>query len=565
MHTEPVTERDEFTDAHREYFQGINMILTDVDKQQRFMQLTPLPLPTTALCDSIFQEYPRALKAHNQYIKSTFTTEEAEVDFKDYCESIGFMDFWHNEGMEALKKYINAFIVVDLPRKQLDSRPAPYMYMLHIHHVKCVAMRRGSPVCDFISFVQDLQDGDKEKKIVERRYVIDDETYRMFYRLENSGAWVLDYEEAHKLGECPVFKFYPQLISHKNRLNSLSPITTSLGNLNDLLTGRVDVKYYEKYGMFPIYWGYKQKCTYKDERGAECDGTGRTVWYDVNGTDRVPKFGECPKCKARKLIGPGTFLEVDPPQMHGDADLREPVGFVGVDVDALNFAENKLVKMVNEITYHTTGKTNIETQSKEALNEMDVKRQFEGRRNILMIIKRNFEVAMYYAFRNLARLRYDQQYINTVVDLGSEFFLRSEEELNKDYSDTKAAGRPSYELAAKREFLYLTAYQNNPDELARLNILQNIEPYQDYSVQELLALGINTIDPAGFLLKVNLYSFLKRFERENLPILQFGSALSFEGKINAISKTLKTYVDEYLQKSNPGGRPEPQKDSGGPK
>lgn len=559
MHTEPVTERDDFTQAHQDYFAGINAILNDPDKQKRFAQLTPLPLPTTGLCDSIFQEYPRALKAHNQYIKNTFTTEEAEVDFKTYCESIGFMDFWHNQGMEALKKYINAFIVVDMPRVQSSPRPEPYMYLLHIGHVVDVCMRKDSPVCDYIVYCQDLQPGDLDAKIVRRRYIIDDYAYRMYYQTESSADWLLDYEVPHNMPECPVFKFYPQIISHKNPLNSLSPITTSLGNLDDLLTSKVDIKYYEKYGMFPIYWGYKQKCTYRDQvTGAECDGNGRTVWFDIDGADRQAKYGECPACKAKKLIGPGTFLEVDPPRMKEEHDMREPVGYIGVDVEALKFAEDKLIKQINEITYQTTGKTNVETQSKEALNEMDVKRQFESRLNVLMIIKRNLELSMYYGYRFLAIARYGDMYINTVVDLGSEFFLRSEKELNADYQETKTAGRPAYELASKREFIYLTAYQNNPDELARLNILQNIEPYQDYSIMELKTMGVPQFDPVGFLIKLNLYSLIKRFERENLPILQFGSALSFEGKINAITNTLKTYVNEYkIQPPDPKGQPEP--------
>lgn len=564
MHTEPITERDEFTQAHYEYFNGIDRILTDPEKQQRFRQLTPFPLPTNSLCDSIYQEYPRALKAHNKYIKNTFRTEELEVDFKQYLEHIGFKDFWDTEAMDAMKKYINAFIVVDLPRVQTGGRPEPYMYLLHVHYVIDAEVRKDKPVAEYIAFCQDITQADKAADIIHRAMVIDDVHYRMFFKKkDNDAVWQLDYEQPHGLGECPAYKFYPTTISQKNRLNSLSPITTSLGNLDDYLTGKVSVKYYESYGMFPIYWGYKQKCTYIDQKtGGQCNGQGQVVFMDIAGLDRKPVITACPKCSTRKMMGPGTFIEVEPPQMKEEADMREPVGFVGVDVDALNFAEEKLKSLRNEIVYDTTGKSSIETQSKEALNEMDVKRQFESRLNVLLEIKKNLEVSMYYAFTNLAKLRYADQYVNTVVDLGTEFFLRSEEALNKDYSDTKAAGRPSYELAAKREFIYLTAYHNNPDELARLNILQNIEPYQDYSLAEIKNMGIQMVDPVGYLLKLNLYSYIKRFERENLPILQFGNALSFDKKIQTISNTLKTYVDEQLSKADPEGGPFTPKVSG---
>jgi hypothetical protein len=561
MHTVPILSDEDLTDAHRDYFRKISLILNNKEKYQRFVQLTPLPLPTTSLCESIFQEYPRALHAHNRYIKNTFSSEELEIDFKEYCDSIGFNDFFENEGMDALRKHINSFIVVDLPRQQAGERPQPYMYLLQLEHIIDVDMRPGKPVAEYISFCQDLQPGDHEKKITDRAMVIDDVLYRMFYRTESSGGrWLLDYEVAHNLGECPAFKFYAQVVNSKNPINSQSPITTALGDLEDLLTGCVSVKYYKMYGMFPIYWGYKQKCGYRDERGGECNNEGKVVFYDINGVSKEPTLTDCPKCAAKKMMGPGTFIEVDPPRMKEEADMREPVGFVGVDVDALKFAREDLSLAEAKITYNTTGKTNQETQSKEALNEMDVKRQFETRRNVLMAIKKNFETAMYYAYANMAKLRYADQYVNTVVDLGSEFFLHSEAELNKDYTETKAAGRPAYELAAKREFIYLTRYHNNPDELARLNILQNLEPYQDYTLQELMATGIKDQDPEAYLIKANFYSYIKRFERENLPILQFGSKISFEKKITIIFDKLKTYANEQLQKRNPKGQPQPSED-----
>ncbi len=562
MHTEPILETSEMTEAHFDYLATIDKILTDKDKQERFRQLMPLPLPTTALCESLYQEYPRALMAHNKYIKSTFTAEELEVDFKDYLEEMGFMDFWNTNAISALRKYINAFVVVDLPRKQTTPRPAPYMYLLQIDAVIDVDVKKGVPVAEYIIFAQDLTREDVEAKITARAIVIDDMHYRMYYQnVANGSTWQLDFETPHGLPQCPAFKIYPELVTDKNRLNSQSPITTSLGDLNDYITAKVSIKYYQTYGMFPIYWGYKQKCTYVDQKdNATCNGNGRLVYYDTSiaitpGNPPAAKYRDCPACSARKMIGPGTFLEVDPPRMKDEADLREPVGFVGVDVDALDFAEKKVDSMENKITYHTTGKTSQETQSKEALNEMDVKRQFESRHNILMMIKKNFEVSIYWALTNMGQLRYGDQYTGSTVDLGSEFFLRSQQELNKSYQEKKTAGRPAFELATDREFYYLTEYHNNPEELARLNILQNLEPYQDYSCTELKALGTPLVDPEGYMIKLNFSSYLMRFERENMPILQFGAAISFAKKIEVIFDTLKSYANEQLTKADREGGP----------
>lgn len=555
MHTESILSSDDLTQAHHDYFLKIKALLSNEEKFNRFKECTPLPLPTTSLCESIYQEYPRALRAHNKFIKNTFTSEEMELDFKEYCDHLGFNDFWENEGMDAIKKYINSFIVVDLPRSQNQLRPEPYFYLLHLDHVIDTEVLPRKQCVEYIAFSQEVTADDRLNKIIHRAMVIDDLYYRMFIQRENSGEWVLDYEEIHGMNECPVFKFWADVITYKNSINSASPITTSLGDLEDYLTGKISVKYYKLYGMFPIYWGYKQKCGYIDERGGQCNDKGKVIFYDVDGIDKVPRITDCPSCKARKMMGPGTFIEVDPPEMQGEADLREPVGYVGVDVPALEFAKKDLESARNEITYNTTGKMAIETQSKEALNEMDVARQYQVRKNILIAIKKNFELAIYYTYNFLARLRYESQYISTVVDLGTEFFLQSETELNKDYQDTKNAGRPNYELAAKREFIYLTKYHNNPEKLSKLNILENLEPYQDYSVSEIKNFGIQLADPVGYMIKINFFAYIKRFERENMPILQFGSALSFDKRISIIYETLKKYANEQLQASNSGGGP----------
>lgn len=555
MHTEPILDKADYTEAHIDFLQWVNSILTAEDKQTRFRQLFTLPLPTNDLCNNIYLEYPRALSAHNQYIKNMFTSEDAELDFKEYCEQIGFNDFWRGQGMEALKKYINAFVIVDMPVQQVGSRPEPYMYMLYIDQVIDVEVKADG-TCEYIIFCQDVTHAEMEQGIAKRIAVFDDSARRTFIMQKDGTQWQPEKEFKHELGQCPAFKFYADTVSKKNRLNSNSPITSTLGDLDELLFKIIAVRYYEAYGMFPIYWGYKQDCGYVDaETNGECNNQGTITWFDVDGPGNKPHFKPCPKCAAKKLFGPGTFIEVDAPRVKEEADLREPVGYVGVDVPALENAQGKLKALKSEIIYNTTGKDQNSVQGKEAINEEQVQSIIESRTNVLSSISKNFEKSMFWGYYFLAKERYGDMYINSTVDLGKEYFLRSEEELNKDYEDTRKAGRPSFELAAKREFIYLTAYHNNPDQLHRLNIMENLEPYQDYTVQELKNLGIPQIDATGYIIKLNFYNFVKRFERENLPVVQFGSALSFSSKIQAILNTLKTYADEQINQANSGSNP----------
>ena len=51
-------------------------------------------------------------------------------------------------------------------------------------------------------------------------------------------------------------------------------------------------------------------------------------------------------------------------------------------------------------------------------------------------------------------------------------------------------------------------------------------------------------------LKANLIKFIKRFERENGSIVQFGSDITFEEKINTILNTFKNYAIDENENTN---------------
>ena len=75
-------------------------------------------------------------------------------------------------------------------------------------------------------------------------------------------------------------------------------------------------------------------------------------------------------------------------------------------------------------------------------------------------------------------------------------------------------------------------------------IENNINPQPYQSVQECFDLvrnGAMTSD--DLYLKANLIKFIKRFERENGSIVEFGSDITFEQKINIILNTFKNYIE----------------------
>lgn len=545
MHTQIIHDKVEMTLAHVEFLQWVQSFL-DKDKFKTFEKLFRLPLPTNEICENIFQEYPRALQARNKYISYSFVNVELEQEFRDYLEDIGFDDFWSGEAIEALTSGINSFVVLDIAavQKEEDNRPSPYFYLLDIEAVSHVSISNGK--VDSIMFSQDLTAKEIELGYTEKKAVFDTERITVKARTKGDN-WIDLVDNEHGLGFCPVFKFYPQLINSKNQLNSKSPISPALGDLDKWLFWNISIEHFKLYGAFPIYWGYKTTCNYMDpETGATCNGQGMLISYTpIEGSTQMKAHkAECPACKNKKIIGAGSFIEIQAPQMKEDADLREPVGMLEVQVDALKAITDLNKTEENKIIYNCTGKASESIMNTEAVNETQAKSAFETRQSILSGIARNFEKTMYYMISTIAKLRYGDLFMDCSVDLGNNFFLKTPEELTKDYSDCKASGRPEFELKQKRDFIFITENHNNPDALIRYEILKALEPYQGYTLSDLNGLGVKESDPINFLIKTNFSEFIDRFERENIGIVEFGSALTFQTKIQLIKKQFKIYADE---------------------
>ena len=86
----------------------------------------------------------------------------------------------------------------------------------------------------------------------------------------------------------------------------------------------------------------------------------------------------------------------------------------------------------------------------------------------------------------------------------------------------------------------------------RLQLLADIEPYQHMTreeVMELQAKGVATREDV--IIKLNFADYVRRFERENTSVTEFGSNIDYDKKIQAISERLSEYASEDINKLNP--------------
>ena len=86
--------------------------------------------------------------------------------------------------------------------------------------------------------------------------------------------------------------------------------------------------------------------------------------------------------------------------------------------------------------------------------------------------------------------------------------------------------------------------------LRRMMLLSELEPYRHLSRVEVTEMfEKNIVSEQDLRIKLNFPNFVRRFERENTNILDFGEAIPYQRKIETITAEFRRYADE--QKPDP--------------
>lgn len=545
FHCEPVQELDSLSTYKDKYFSWIDTIL-DKTKALRFRQMINMPLPTIEFMESVYDELSKMYDSQDKVFKIEMIDSELNDDSNKYLSAIKHHQDWREKSFEHFKSKINCFIVIDMPSSQNNELyPKPYWYFLPIDKVHDVVINKNDEV-EYISYEIPVKSSNIEEK---RIAIIDDQSYYVYLKYKDQDGWVEEINSPHStydevtgeliegLGYCPVTTLIKQSIRNSANTNKKGPATNSLGNLDWLLFWEISKKYLDSYGSWPIIVSYKQKCNYRNNY-AEC--TDGVLRYEKDG---MPYAEPCPKCSSPSLIGPGSRFEVDAPASKDEVDLlaSDVIKFIEVSNDKLEYCVKELDRLKNELFINMVG-FDGDILQKEAINEDQVSSQFESRETVLRRWAIQIAEAEKFVIDTIMKLRYGAYFTNSIIDYGSIFYIKKVEDLMNDYEHAKKTGMPLYTLKQLRDQINRTRYKNNPELYQRNFILENLEPYPDYTINELKNLGINESDPDNFVLKLNFNNFISRFENENTNIIEFGKAIDFNQKINIIKSKLLSYV-----------------------
>lgn len=522
-----------FSQPLTDFLSNVASLIPD-DKFRIFKLLFRFPLKTNDVTGIAFDKLFRVFDGRDPKYNYQFRNTEQRDDWEWYRqEMLHEPEVWKSVGWEYLKTEINSVLVVDLPEVQTGERPEPYFYWLKIQDVVTFEANPVTGQMDWIVFYQGK----------DRVAVIDDTSYRIFNFDKGNITGEPIIEHPHGLGYCPARFFWDKPISLDEPDIKRSPITKQLESLDWFLFFHISKKHLDTYAGYPIYSGYAMDCDFhNDETGDYCDGgflkDKHDHWkYDANGLVR------CPLCSSKRISGAGSFVEVPIPG-EGQPDLHDPVKITTVDRHSLQYNVTEEERLKNAIIDGTVG-VDSPVLTSQAVNEKQVSASYDSKTTVLQGIKESIEHAEKWVDETCCRLRYGNDFISASISLGTDFYLMSPADLRSLYNSAKNSGASEAELDSLQKQIIETEYRDNPLELQRMIILNELEPYRHIGRQEAITLFEKGIMPEMDLrIKMNFPDYIRRFERENINVIEFGTVIPFSSKIQKIREKLEEYAKE---------------------
>ena len=540
LHSETQIESARHNPAFDELFGWIKSYLTE-DKFNRFIQLLRFPVVSLEITQDIFTEYQRIFDGQNPFFNYEFTNPDLSREFAEYLrKGLSDKEFFKTIGFEQLKYSINSVLVVDIPTEQIGSTPDPYYYFVDASSIIDVDSDKNGTI-DHIIFTVNK----------DTIAVYDKESYKIYKTKGNKIVGDAIIDQPHSLGYCPASYFWNKNLNSNNTIEKKSPLTDVLGTLDKYLAFDTFKEYADLYGTFPIISAYEELCNFEG-----CQDGFISSEYSIieNGTEVMKtRQTKCQVCSNRVEMGPGSFYEVPAPQSNDHPNLSNPVTITTPDTKSLEYIKNKINEYADKVRSVTIG-TTASVLDNQSVNEKQVFGSFESRRNVLLIIASSIETIHKFANDTVARLKYGDQFLSSVVFYGDEFFLKSVNDLMFEYKEAKLNGEPDEEVDQIYRQILETKYKGNDDRIQRAWTLYNLNPEPHKTVTEskqLLSDGAMTFEE--FTVKARFSNYIARFERENTNVVDFGRDLEFDKKIDNITQILNSYIviDDSKAVDNP--------------
>lgn len=517
FHTQTILEKRALGRPYRDFINWLGSespVLLEKGKVDRIDQLIKTPISTVEISDSIFSKLFRAFSSQDPFFDYQFSNDALAQDWESYRSTT----FWKTKGFEAMQDAINSVWVIDIPEKQEGDRPKPVNKLVNIKNVVAIDVDENNN-CIYVIF----REGDLY-------YAYDDEFIRAY-----SEKWDLVAEIKHNLEYTPARMMWTDKLESQDTINKESPLTKELADFDWLLFHTASKKYMDIGNAYPILVTYGMEGGYTDNSMGANNAEGSNTEGAIS-----PEGGSG--------LGAGEHVKVSMPSSKEDPDLMQhPIKFINPEVETLEWHVKEETRLTQKIIKSVVG-VEEERRSDAAKNEMQIESGFESQLSVLMRVKRNFEIIQKFADSTICRIRYREEFKGCTIDYGTKFFLMSQEDLFNNYKTAKDSGADDIVLDEITTNILDTRFRDNRAGRTRADIIRDLDPMPEKNIEEVIKIkavgGMNDID---FAIKMNLLNFVKRFERENLPLHLFGKNLKYRMRLDSINEIFKSYATERLQ------------------
>lgn len=252
----------------------------------------------------------------------------------------------------------------------------------------------------------------------------------------------------------------------------------------------------------PIQYITAQRCNYETEGGEKCENG--EIGTNADGTIK-----KCPRCKGSGTITPRDTSDIlKLPQLDAEGkpySIPSPGGFISSPVESLTEQRKELDWLEEKLLMSTLGtntlkETTIETATEAVMNSKSLE-------NINNNIVSNVESVIMFIVDTIGKYLYGNTYVSCWYRWNRQFNLKNETALMKESEAGKLAGASYSYLFENGKDIVRAKYANNPEMLARMLAMYQLEPYPFLSTKE-------TVELPNISLKNNFNEVVLILEQE---------------------------------------------------
>lgn len=506
----------------------------------RVMDFVEYPLAAVELTNGILVELYKVFHAKNVYFTHDIDTEQKNKQLKEIIKDLDVHQYVIEQGKKSLKNKPNTVVVIDK-----DTKGRPYIVTVDSERLIDGDLQPDGSFKNYIVFHHsNVEDFPKKKRIA----FYDTDEYTVYIHDEEHQTYTLESQVEHKIGYCPAHSFIKHALNTKNPFKRTTPIAVNLGQIREWQLFLVYKYYTEHYAAFPVVEKVKPVCV----NNMCVSGTvpaPNGIYFEDGKRSELPRVA-CPDCSRKEDIGVGTVINLKKKNNKEEDNGAGVFRFIAPEITGVEYLSTKLEKLEKYIELKAVGQNNLVTS--EAVNEKQVQGSFQSKETVLLNLKETFEEIYIWIVETAAKAFFmGDVAVLVYANLGSEFYLVDETELQARFEKAKTIGLPEAEIDAIYNQLVTTKYKDNPDSITRMELLKLLDPapYANFDEVDKLKLS-GVLTEEEYIIKRRFMKFIERFEMENTNLINFGKNLSLSERIKNIFNILKTYCNEYKKNDN---------------